>query len=179
MIFLRHPSPDIASGICYGQLDMGIAKIGHEQIRKALVDTPKFTRIIASPALRCRKLASELAARENLELQFDERLWEMNMGDWEGIAWKDIDREKSNAWLKDAHYNSTPNGECFHDVQIRVSACIEEIVSTTNDHHQTVIVAHASPIRATQMAWENLSFSEAFGQLPPYAEPIEINPPSK
>ena len=177
MIFLRHPTPDIAQGICYGQLDMDIAEDGHDQIEKAILDTPKFTRIFASPALRCRKLATMLAQRENLEVQFDERLWEMSMGDWEGIAWKDIDRELTQEWLKDAHHNATPNGESFHDVELRVSQCIKEITSSNVDTTTTVVVCHASPIRATQMAWEGLNFSQAFGQTPPYATPITIKAP--
>jgi alpha-ribazole phosphatase len=179
MIFLRHPTPDIAKGICYGRMDMDIAPIGHQQIDQALVDTPPLARIIASPALRCQKLATSLAARDDLKLVFDERLWEMHMGDWEGMAWKDIDREASTRWLEDTHSNSTPNGECFRDVELRVARCIADIMSDPSpDHHRTAIICHASPIRATRMAWEGLSFSQAFAIAPPFATPISINPPS-
>lgn len=180
MIFLRHPTPDIPQGICYGQSDMDIAPEGHAQIEKALLETPPLTRIITSPAKRCRKLAQQLAEKNKLQLRFDERLWEMNMGDWEGIAWKDIDRELTGIWLQDAHNNKTPNGECFADVEKRVSECITEILAD-QPHTQstTAVICHASPIRATQMAWEGLSFKQAFGQVPPYATPIHIIPPSK
>ncbi len=177
MIFLRHPVPDIAHGICYGQTDMDIAEEGHAQIRKALAATPPLTRIIASPAKRCRKLAQELADKNNLLLHFDARLWEMNMGDWEGMAWVDIDRDLTTKWLQDAHHNRTPNGECFADVELRVAQSITEVLADKNhDQSSTAIVCHASPIRATQMAWEGLSFKQAFGQIPPYATPIVINP---
>jgi alpha-ribazole phosphatase len=177
MIFLRHPTPDIPSGICYGQTDMDIAEEGHAQIEKALSSTPPLTRIIASPAKRCRKLAEKLTEKNKLQLHFDARLWEMNMGDWEGIAWVDIDRKLTEQWLKDAHHNNTPNGECFADVEIRVAQCIKEILADKK-HNQssTAIFCHASPIRATQMAWEGLSFKEAFGQVPSYATPITVNP---
>ena len=178
MIFLRHPTPDIAQGICYGQTDMDIADIGHQQIRQALVDTPSFERIIASPALRCRKLAEQLARRQQVELTFDERLWEMDMGDWEGLAWKDIDRADSEAWLKDTHNNSTPNGESFRQVQERVHACIDELLEDgSHEHHQIAVVCHASPIRATWMRWNDLTFREAFSESPAYAAPIIIEPP--
>ena len=179
MIFLRHPTPDIPQGICYGQTDMDIAQEGHAQIDTALIKTPRLTRIIASPALRCRKLAQELAALNNIQLQLDARLWEMNMGDWEGVAWKDIDRDLSTTWLKDPHNNPTPNGECFADLKNRVALCIDEILAgATHEHQHTAIVCHAGPIRATQMNWEGLSFSEAFSQAPLYATPIKITPPS-
>ncbi len=178
MIFLRHPTPDIPQGICYGRLDMDIAGIGHQQIQQALIDTPPLTRIIASPALRCRKLAEQLAERENLELSLDERLWEMHMGDWEGLAWKDIDRKASKLWLQDTHNNSTPNGESFREVQHRVSQCIDDVLAdTSHAHSQTAVICHASPIRVTQMAWTGLSFEQAFAISPPYATPISITPP--
>jgi alpha-ribazole phosphatase len=178
MIFLRHPTPDIPKNVCYGRTDMDIAAIGHQQIDQALKDTPPLTRIVASPALRCRKLAEQLALREGLELSFDERLWEMHMGDWEGMAWKDINREDSELWLQDTHNNSTPNGESFREVQQRVDESIGEILADqSHDHRQTAIVCHASPIRATQMAWYGLSFKQVFAVSPPFASPILIDPP--
>jgi len=91
MIFLRHPTPDVAPGTCYGQTDLDIAEVGHEQIEKAMATTPPVKRIMASPALRCRKLAVTLAERDNIEINFDERLWEMNMGEFEGKLWSEIE----------------------------------------------------------------------------------------
>lgn len=172
MIFLRHPKPEVDPGICYGRSDLDIAEIGHEQITNALASTPAATRIIASPALRCRKLALSLAERDGLTVRFDERLWEMHMGDWEGIAWSQIDRKMSEHWLKDPVNRPTPNGESFADLQSRVSEAINELM----DEHAmtTLVVCHAGPIRATQMAWQGISFSQAFAETPPYSEPIRL-----
>ncbi len=175
MIFLRHPTPEVEPGICYGRMDLEIAMIGHDQIAEALKSTPKATRIVASPARRCRKLAESLAGRDGLELRFDERLWEMHMGAWEGLAWKDIDQTHSEAWLKDPVNNATPNGESFALLQARVRAAISEL----NDDQAmtTLVVCHAGPIRATQMDWQCITFSEAFSQTPPYASPIRLKHP--
>jgi len=172
MIFLRHPTPEVEPGICYGRTDLEIAEIGHDQIERALDSTPKASRIVASPALRCRKLALSLAARDGLQVHFDERLWEMHMGDWEGIAWKDIDRTHSEHWLRDPVNRPTPNGESFADLQARVGDAVSSLL---DDHAMTtLVICHAGPIRATQMAWEQLSFREAFAQTPPYSEPIRL-----
>ena len=171
MIFLRHPTPAVAAGTCYGRSDLDIADIGIQQIETALKITPPFKKLVASPAKRCRQLAERLAARHGLEPIFDERLWEMDMGDWEGLMWKDIDRSLSEAWLKDPFNIPTPNGENFRQVQERVLDAI-----STHDG-ETAIVCHAGPIRATQMAWQNQSFSQVFAQTPPYAEPIRILKP--
>ena len=170
MIFLRHPTPDVPKGMCYGRTDLDIAEIGHEQIKRAMDTTPKVTQILASPALRCRKLALTLGQRDGIKPFFDERLWEMNMGEFEGQLWNEIDREKSEVWLKDPFYNPTPGGESFADVQLRVLAALEQA------HEHTAIVCHAGVIRATQMAWEGKTFKAVFADMPPYAEPIRLKP---
>ena len=172
MIFLRHPKPEIEPGICYGRTDLEIAAIGHQQIAKALETTPKLTRIVASPALRCRKLALSLAQRDQLEVRFDPRLWEMNMGEWENIAWKDIDRKLSEHWLEDPINRPTPGGEAFIDVQNRVLDALSTLMD--DEAMTTAVVCHAGPIRATQMAWRKITFHQAFAEAPPYSEPIRL-----
>lgn len=175
MIFLRHPTPDVAPGVCYGQTDLNIAPEGHGQIEQALETTPKVVRIIASPALRCRKLALSLAERDGVEVRFDERLWEMHMGEWEGLAWTEIDQSLTEVWLKDPVNNPTPGGECFADLQARVARAIDDLDDDLA--LETAVVCHAGPIRATQMNWHGLSFHEAFSQAPPYAEPLRLLKP--
>lgn len=171
MIFLRHPTPDVPDGTCYGQTDLNIAEIGHDQIARAMELTPPTKAVLASPALRCRKLAETLAERDSVSLTFDERLWEMNMGDFEGKLWSELDRDLTKVWLADPHNNKTPGGESFADVQKRV---LEALSTVGTD---TTIVCHAGVIRATQMAWEEKSFKQVFGSQPAYAEPIRIWPP--
>lgn len=171
MIFLRHPTPDVVPGTCYGQTDLDIAEIGHEQIKLAMESTPAIEHILASPALRCRKLALTLAERDGVSVTFDERLWEMHMGEFEGRMWSDIDRKKSENWFKDPFNTPTPGGESFADVQQRVLEALEHATP------EMAIVCHAGVIRATQMAWENKSFREVFDAMPPYAEPVRILPP--
>jgi len=172
MIFLRHPTPDVEPGTCYGRTDLDIAEIGHEQINRALELTPPIKRVMASPALRCRKLALSIAERDQVEVTFDERLWEMHMGDFEGVLWKDIDRKKSEIWLSDPFNMPTPGGESFADVQNRVLEALQHA------DMETAIVCHAGVIRATQMAWEGKTFREVFDVQPPYAEPVRILPPN-
>jgi len=168
MIFLRHPTPDVPTGTCYGQTDLDIAEIGHAQIENAVQVTPVVERVIASPALRCQKLAHAIADRHGLKPTFDDRLWEMNMGDFEGKLWAEIDREVSAKWFEDPFHNKAPNGESFLDVQTRVLEALEQADDTC------AIVCHAGVIRATQMAWEDKTFKQVFAEMPPYAEPMEL-----
>ncbi len=173
MLFLRHPKPAVDPAICYGRTDLDISPEGHEQIARALEQTPPVARLVASPALRCRGLALALAERNGIEPLFDDRLWEMHMGEWEGLHWAKIPRDHSDPWLKDPFNLPTPGGESFRDVQQRVLAAIAEIGTATD----TVLICHAGPIRAVQMAWYGLSFRQAFASTPAYAEPLELHPP--
>ena len=175
MIFLRHPTPKVEPGTCYGRLDLDIAEEGHGEIERAMALTPRITRILASPALRCRRLAETLASRDAVEPIFDERLWEMDMGEWEGLAWRDIPREHSEPWIRDPFNLPTPGGESFGQLQVRVLEAISEIDRQTM--HRTAIICHAGPIRAVQMAWQGLTFREAFSSTPPYSQPVELHPP--
>jgi alpha-ribazole phosphatase len=168
VIFLRHPRPGVDPGICYGRLDLDIHEDGHGQIERAVTLAPPARLLLASPALRCRKLAEAIARRHDLEIRFDERLWEMNMGDWEGLPWSEIPRHLSEPWLQDPFNLACPNGESFRQVQERVTQGL------ANHGAETIVVCHAGPIRAVQMAWTGLTFAEAFASVPPYAEPIEI-----
>jgi alpha-ribazole phosphatase len=171
MIFLRHHQPQVEPGICYGRLDLDIAPQGREQIARALEMTPPVRRILASPALRCRELALALARRDGVEPHFDARLWEMHMGEWEGLPWKEIPRDLSEPWLRDPFNLATPGGESFAQVQARVLEAIDGLSG------EIAIVCHAGPIRAVQMAWHGITFAEAFSSTPPYAEPLRILPP--
>lgn len=170
MIFLRHPRPDVTDGTCYGRLDLDIHADGHEQINLAVQTTPAVNKILASPALRCRKLALSIAQRDDLEPHFDDRLLEMHMGEWEGMLWKDIPREHSEPWLQDPFNLPCPGGESFREVQHRVLAALVDI------DDDTAVICHAGPIRAIQMAWTGLTFEQVFEQAPPYAQPINLRP---
>lgn len=175
VIFLRHPEPDVTPGTIYGRLDMGITAKGKDQIKTALGKTPPLTRVFASPALRCKKLAEALGRRDGITPIFSDALWELDMGEWEGRLWDDIPRKSSNAWFADPVAISTPGGESFGDLIKRVSNFAE--AKLDDQARTTAFVCHAGPIRAMQMHWLGLSFNQAFANTPGFARPIIIEPP--
>jgi alpha-ribazole phosphatase len=167
VIFLRHPKPAAATGLCYGRTDLDIAPEGAAQIETALRAAPRVRRVIASPALRCRKLAESLAARDGVALELDERLWELDMGVWDGMQWDDIPRPESEAWLADPWNLAPPGGETFRAVHARVSEVIRAAGAA-----DTALVCHAGPIRAARIALTGANFEAALAEPVPYATPI-------
>lgn len=178
MIFYRHPTPDINLGICYGATDLEIAPVGHSQISAAVSQSSKPYKIIASPAKRCRRLAEALSDHHNVDIAYEPRLWEMNMGKFELVAWNDLPQDEANRWFADPLNEPTPSGESFAQVIERVGEVLDELLQTHHQHHDALaIVCHAGPIRAAQMIWEGKSFKEVFAKAPGYAEPTIIVPP--
>lgn len=166
LIFYRHPTPDAATGLCYGRLDLGIGPTGPDEIARACAMAPSFTQIISSPAKRALALATPLATTAGLSLTTDERLWEMDMGRWEGLLWSEIDRAESDPWAKDALNRPTPDGEAFVDVIARVKSVLEGVTQPT------CIVAHAGPIRAARMILTGASFDDVFAEQVPFATAV-------
>jgi alpha-ribazole phosphatase len=166
MIFLRHPKPDKASGLCYGRTDLDIGPDGGAEIARAMEATPKVGRVIASPALRCRRLAEGLAARDGVALSFEPRLWELNFGDWEGVPWAEIGRFNSDRWAGDPWRIAPPGGETFSELHARVGAVLVETAPGT------ALVCHAGPIRVARMILSGAGFEAVFAEAVPYASPI-------
>ena len=114
-------------------------------------------------------LAGPLADAAQATLTVDERLWEMDMGAWEGQLWSKIDRRESDPWARDALNLPTPGGEAFVDVIARVKAVLAGIDGPA------CIVAHAGPIRAARMILTGASFEEVFAEQVPFAQPLTFD----
>lgn len=168
MIFLRHPVTEAMPGLCYGRMDLGLGADAPQQIEAALRKCPSTPRITSSPARRCRVLAEALAARDDADLTFDARLWEMDFGAWEGLLWSEIPRAQSDPWAEDFWNIAPPGGETFAKVHARVAAALSEIPEGT------VVVAHGGVIRAARMIREGASMDEIWNAQIPFATPIAM-----
>lgn len=169
MIFYRHPTPDAPPGLCYGRLDIGLAAGAEVEIGAALATPPPMGRILTSPARRARQLAEALGAATGTPVLADERLWEMNFGEWEGRYWAEIDRRESDPWAENPWDLAPPGGECYSMVHSRMGAILLDA------EPDDVIVAHAGPIRAAMMILEGRSFAEAFANPVPFAQALRID----
>ncbi|MEM1390404.1 MAG: alpha-ribazole phosphatase [Pseudomonadota bacterium] len=145
LILLRHTTPDIAEGICYGQTDLDVVDTFESEAKVALAALPPFQQIISSPLLRCRKLADFVAGRSGLSVQTDERLMEMNFGRWEGQSWSDIPRAEIDAWAGDFIHARPHGGESVAILRRRVHRALSDIVRTEK---QSLVVTHSGVMRA-------------------------------
>lgn len=172
MILLRHPTPDVAPGTCYGRLDIGVAKGAGREIARALDRLGPVTRLYSSPARRCTALSGAIGRARGVEVVADARLLELDFGDWEGRLWRGIDRAETDLWTSDSFNRRPPGGESFAELSARVRAALTEIGD------DAVVVTHAGPIRAAWMMCFGRDFKRVFADPVPYAHPIPVPLPT-
>jgi len=143
---IRHPRPGIEPGICYGQLDIP-AEIEMAGLVRLKSELPPGLPVWSSPLQRCRKLAERLHPQPI----FDERLAEMNFGDWEGRRWDAIPRHELDAWAADIAGYAPPGGESPAALQQRALEFVAGLVAP-----EAVIVTHAGVIRTLLADWQGL-----------------------
>jgi len=146
LTLVRHTTPLVERGICYGQLDLDVV---HSFAAEAaaisdLISPPDL--VISSPLLRTRKLGEFLVAEYGCEQRDDARLMEMHFGDWEGRGWNDIARAEMEAWSADVQNFAPPNGESAQHVMLRVQAMLQDLALLPQQN--IVLVAHGGSIRA-------------------------------
>ncbi|HET7818741.1 MAG TPA: alpha-ribazole phosphatase [Bacteroidia bacterium] len=141
---IRHTPPQIAKGICYGQSDIPLSKTFTSEARKLITHLPKsFDVVYSSPLKRCHALAQYININR-LVIQ-DERLLEMNFGDWEMKRWDKIKKGDLEKWMNDFANRAAPNGENFIDLNNRTNKFINELVH--KKYKKVIIVTHAGVIR--------------------------------
>ena len=145
LYLIRHTSPRIAPGICYGQLDIGVADSFKEEANEVLHWLPPLELIITSPLQRTRRLAEHLAQAQSCELRNDARLMEKYFGAWEGKAWDDIARREIDAWAADILGYTPPGGESAQQLMQRVQMFRRDLAQLPQQN--IALVAHGGSIR--------------------------------
>lgn len=167
MHLVRHSPPDIASGVCYGQLDIPALEIEATATRlQALL--PSNLPVWSSPLQRCKALAERL----HFAPRCDARLMEMSFGAWEGRPWDAIPRTEIDNWAADVAGYRPPAGESGLDLQQRLLPWLAE-----RSEAELVLVAHAGTLRALVAHLRNLEPSRWLELQFPYGSLMTIHVP--
>ncbi|UII25897.1 alpha-ribazole phosphatase [Fulvivirga maritima] len=156
--FIRHTTPQVAKGICYGQSDLDITDSFEAECRQLKPQLPeKFDTVYSSPLKRCTILAQQLTS----QVITDDRLKEMNFGDWEMKKWDEIPNEPLDYWMEHFVTAKTPNGESMEGLHARVKEWWQSI--QVNDSKQKIaVVTHAGVIRIMHAHLNNIPLNKAF-----------------
>ncbi|MGM0330304.1 histidine phosphatase family protein [Enterococcus sp. AZ084] len=134
-----------AQGLVCGHADIELTEKGKEQAEKlaekvANLEIP-ITKIIHSPLQRARDTAQAVATKVNLPMTMDERLIEMDFGDYDG-------RPSEDEGFQQARQNFAvrfPNGESVLDVYARITPLLKECLEDEDNVY--LLVCHNALIR--------------------------------
>ncbi|KAF2513734.1 alpha-ribazole phosphatase [Flavobacterium zhairuonense] len=171
---VRHTETICEKGICYGQSDVDIAVPFDNIFDEIVSQLPSEASIFTSPLKRCVILAKHIQNNiKTISYHEDERLKEMNFGDWELKNWNEIPPEQLNPWMEDFVNIKVSNGESFVELHDRVSDFLLNNISK-NVKQPIVIVAHAGIIRSILCHQTSLPLKEAFQNKVDFGQVIKI-----
>lgn len=140
VVLIRHTHVDVPRGTCYGWTDVDVADTFEEEAavtKRNLSAYGPFDHVYSSPLTRARKLAAYCGYPSPTT---DDRLKEMNMGDWEMQRFDDIEDEGLQKWYDDFMHVATTNGEGFPQLYARVSNFLDSLKEKKWDN--VAIFAH-------------------------------------
>jgi probable phosphoglycerate mutase len=104
--------------------------------------------VYASPLERTRETAAPIAAAVGCDVEIDDDLIELDVGDWTGVALAEAARKPE--WKTIQRYPSGftfPGGESFVAMQARMIGVLDTL-RARHPGETVVVVSHADPIRA-------------------------------
>lgn len=136
---IRHTTPDITAGICYGQSDLALADTFEQE--KIIVHSKllnKYDAIYTSPLQRCTLLAETIEAPKHF---IDDRIMEYNFGDWELMPWDQLKGPVTQKWMDNFVDQAAPNGDSIISMKHRVDSFFTELCQSKDK--KIAVVTHS------------------------------------
>src|SRR6266540_3817224 len=121
---IRHTKVNLPARTCYGYSDVPLLE-GWEQEAEGLVQQLRHIQnplVYSSPLSRCYLLACKLSHR----VITDNRLKELNFGDWELKPWDEINDTQAKQWMNNFVETACPGGESYLDLSLRVKSFLTD-----------------------------------------------------
>ena len=149
LVFVRHGQTDAnRNGVLLGRLDPPLNDAGREQaaIVAARIELLQPARIVTSPLARAMETARIVSIACGLDVAVDERLIEVDYGEYDGRPLGELPSDLVWKWRNDADF-APPGGESLASVGKRMAEYTSEVLATLTDGPM-VAVSHVSPIKA-------------------------------
>lgn len=148
LIVWRHGETEYnAGGVYQGQLDTELSACGRQQAAAAARELAAHPpdRIVASDLTRAADTARTLARVTGLEVDYDPRLREIDVGAWTGLTREQVEREHPDSCAAIARGEDVVrghHGERVADVAARTAAASTEIVAAMGPDDLVVVATH-------------------------------------
>jgi len=146
IVFVRHGQTAVnRAGQLQGRVDTDLTALGRQQagaVAGALAALP-VARVVSSPLRRASATAEAIGDVLGLRVERDDRLVELDYGEWDQRLIRDIAREEWDAWRTDPKW-APPGGETLLEVTERIA----QFCDAQLGEDLVVAVSHVSPIKA-------------------------------
>ncbi len=150
---IRHgESTGNRDGVLQGQEDHPLSPFGHEQCKRLAerLGTTRFSALYSSDLTRATETAGYLAQRWGIETRTDQRLREIDVGEWSGLPNQTIAERFPEEWQRWQDRDPTlkrGGGESYADAQLRVTMAITQIAKQ-HPGERFAMVMHGGVMRA-------------------------------
>lgn len=124
-----------------------------------------FDRILSSDLSRALVTAETIRGNRQLEIKTDERLREINFGDWEKLLFTEIEERWPgliNQMYRRPDIVKVPNGESFQEVQNRAWSAVSDFLNENNEDETILITCHGGTIRTILCKLLDISISHCW-----------------
>lgn len=153
ILFVRHGETDAnRAGVLVGRSDFGLTAGGRQASRAVgrMLANAGAAKLLASPLRRAIDSAVVIGKACNLDPEIDERLIEMEYGEWEGRRPRDVAKADWEKWRANVDFRP-PGGESMREVFDRVTSFCDEMLDQRSDGI-VIAVSHVTPIKCA-VAW--------------------------
>lgn len=168
---IRHTSVDVAPGTCYGFTDVPVRASFAEEasVTRHQLEGLTFDRVFTSPLSRAARLAAFCGFPDATR---DDRLKEMNMGDWEMRKFDEITDPQLQRWYDNYLHEPTQGGEAFIDLYRRVADFLDELSHT--NCRRAAVFAHGGVLICARAYAGDIRLEEGMKHLTPYGGVVKI-----
>lgn len=161
LTLIRHTKVLVPVGICYGQTDVSLTDSYEEEKAaiRAQLETNRFDQVFSSPLSRCKRLAEDLFSSRSVLL--DDRLKELDFGEWEGQHWDAIyQTSEGKHWMD--HYLVEPclGGESYPGFRSRINSFLDELKKNASEN--VAAFTHNGVIRLVKSILEDQPVKDVF-----------------
>ena len=118
--------------------------------------------LVASPLRRARMTAEAIGQRLGLPIEFDERLLEIDVGEWSGRLRDEVRGENPHLAGDDAWGFLAPGGETYEGMMARIAEWLAD--QAPEPERRLVVVSHGVAGRLLRGAYAGLSREETLAQ---------------
>lgn len=164
-----------------GSRDIALNENGHNQANR-IADRLKdvaFEAVYSSPLMRTLHTAEAIAEknRMGLKVQTDPRLVEVDLGEWEGKLFSDIQRdypEEIRERKDNPLHARPPGGETALEVAERMAQAADEIAAR-HPHGPVLLVSHGLALASLICQARNIPLEQVYDRVPENAEPVVVH----